>query len=264
MNVRKGVAAATLTLALVGLAGCSSDGGDGASSSTAADDAAASSTAGPEGALPEADLSGIPDPVASVNGEDVSKDDFAAYYESQFATASAQAQMSGEELDVEALQADTLDTIVDSVLLAQAADEGGYAPSDEEVEGLLEELATSNGLASTEEFLALLEEQGMDEQTAREEAGKQLAIEAYLDSEAGVEDPTDEEVRAYYDELVAQQEEAAGGEDGGATAAPGSELPAFEDVEEPIAEQLRSEDLTAATEELLAQLRSDAEVESYL
>lgn len=266
MSVTKWLAAAGLTLSLVGLAGCSTDGttGDDASTSTAPDDAAATSTAAPdEAAMPTVDLSDIPDPVATVNGEDITKDDFADYYESQYASATTQAQMTGTEVDEEQLQSDTLDLVVDATLLTQAAAEGGFEATDEEVEAFLEELATGNGLPSVEEFLALLEEQGMDEETAREEVATQLAIEAYIEAEADVQEPTDEDARAYYDEVVEQQEEAAG-EDGAATTAPGSQIPAFEDVEEQIAGQLLQEAQTEATEELVAQLREDAEIESYL
>ncbi|WP_192796763.1 SurA N-terminal domain-containing protein [Serinicoccus kebangsaanensis] len=267
MSVQKWLAAAGLTLSLVGLTACSSGETDAASSSASQDDAASSSQPAPApDAMPEPDLSGVPDPVATVNGEDVPKDDFAAYYEGQFASASSQAQMSGEELDAEQLQADTLDSVVDSVLLRQAAEEAGHEPSDEDVDGLLEELATGNGLGSVEEFLSVLEEQGMDEETARTEARNQLAIQAFVEEEAQVEDPTEEEMRSYYDDLVAQQEQASGGgDDAGATAAPGQpELPPYDEVKEQIAEQLRSEQQAAATDELVGQLRDDAEITSHL
>lgn len=265
--MKKWLATAGLTLSLVGLAGCSSGSGDGdAASSSAPDEASATSTAGPDQAAATADLSDIPDPVATVNGEDVTKEDFAAYYESQYATASQQAQMGGGEVDTEQLQQDTLRTIVDSVLLSQAATEGGHEPSEEEVDTLLEELATSNGLSSVDEFYALLEEQGMDEATAREEAGKQLAIEAYIEEEADVEEPTEEEIRAYYDEIAAQQEGASGGEDdAAATSAPTeSSLPPYEDVKEQIAQQLTTEKQSEATQVLIDDLRADAEIESHL
>ncbi|WP_022925863.1 SurA N-terminal domain-containing protein [Serinicoccus marinus] len=275
MSARRKLATISLglTLSLAGLTACSTDGGgDGdaaaASSSSPAPDDAASSSAAPElpEAMPEPDLSEVPDPVATVNGEDVAKDEFATYYESQFASAAGQAQMSGEELDTEQLQADTLDTVVDSVVLRQAAEEAGLEPSDEEVDTLLEELATGNGLESVDQFLEVLEQQGMDEETARREAASQLAIQAYIEEEAQVEDPSDEELRDYYDELVAQQEEAAPEGESGAsgTAAPQPEIPEFDEVKDQLAEQLRAEEQAAATDELIAALREDAEITSHL
>ncbi|ANS79618.1 hypothetical protein SGUI_2222 [Serinicoccus hydrothermalis] len=268
--MQKWLAAAGLTLSLVGLTACSGSGdGDAASSSSAVPPEDAASSSAPQEmpeAMPEPDLSGIPDPVATVNGEDVPKDDFAAYYESQFASAAGQAQMSGEEMDTEQLQADTLDTVVDSVLLRQAAEEAGLEPTDEEVDGLLEELATGNGLESVDEFLGVLEEQGMDEETARREARNQLAIQAYVEQEAEVEEPSEEELRDYYDELVGQQEEAADQGESGAsgTAQPQPEIPEFDEVRDQLAQQLTSEQQAAATDELVADLREDAEITSHL
>ena len=141
----------SVTLSLVGLSACggSDDSGDtdaaSSSSPAGADDAASSSAPAPD-AMPEPDLEQIPDPVATVNGQDVTKEEFVTYYESQFAAAAGQAQMSGEELDEEQLQEETLEVVVDSVLLRQAAEEEGLEPSDEEVDTLLEKLATGNGL----------------------------------------------------------------------------------------------------------------------
>ncbi|KUG51114.1 hypothetical protein AVL62_12775 [Serinicoccus chungangensis] len=264
----------SVTLSLVGLSACggSDDSGDtdAASSSSPAgsDDAAASSApdrAAPD-AMPEPDLEQIPDPVATVNGQDVTKEEFVTYYESQFASAAGQAQMSGEELDEEQLQQDTLEVVVDSVLLRQAAEEERLDPSDEEVDTLLEELATGNGLESVDQFLEVLAQQGMDEETARREAASQLAIQAYVEQEAPVEEPSEEELRAYYDELVAQQEDAGGGEDDAAgTAAPQQpEIPEFDQVRDQLAQQLQSEEQAAATDELVAGLREDAEITSNL
>ncbi|WP_165368480.1 SurA N-terminal domain-containing protein [Serinicoccus sediminis] len=264
----------SVTLSLVGLTACGGSDdttdSDAASSSAPAgsDDAAASSAPDPAApdAMPEPDLEEIPDPVATVNGQDVTKEEFVTYYESQFASAAGQAQMSGEEVDEEQLQEDTLEVVVDSVLLRQAAEEEGLEPSDEEVDTLLEELATGNGLESVDQFLEVLEQQGMDEETARREAASQLAIQAYVEQEAPVEEPTDEELRAYYDELVAQQEDAGGNEDDASgTAAPQQpEIPEFDQVRDQLAQQLQSEEQAAATDELVAGLREDAEITSHL
>ena len=276
MSATKRLAAVSLsvTLSLVGLTACGGSDdttdSDAASSSAPAgsDDAAASSAPDPAApdAMPEPDLEEIPDPVATVNGQDVTKEEFVTYYESQFASAAGQAQMSGEEVDEEQLQEDTLEVVVDSVLLRQAAEEEGLEPSDEEVDTLLEELATGNGLESVDQFLEVLEQQGMDEETARREAASQLAIQAYVEQEAPVEEPTDEELRAYYDELVAQQEDAGGSEDDASgTAAPQQpEIPEFDQVRDQLAQQLQSEEQAAATDELVAGLREDAEITSHL
>src|SRR5699024_9190011 len=55
---------------------------------------------GEEMDLPEPDLDDVPDVVAEVNGEEVSKDEFAEVYEQQFQQQAMQAQMSGEGGDI--------------------------------------------------------------------------------------------------------------------------------------------------------------------
>ena len=75
--------AAVLTLSACG-------GGDG---SSADDDAPAATSS--DSAQSEAGA-GIPDVVAEVNGEQVTKDEFAPIYEAAFQQAASQAQMSGE------------------------------------------------------------------------------------------------------------------------------------------------------------------------
>lgn len=266
MSTRKWLVVASMTAALTGVAGCSTGTSDEAGSSSAPDDAAVSSDAGAGeegGTAGGADLSDVPDPVAEVNGQEITKDEFTQAFEAQ----AAQAQMSGQPVDQEQLSTATLDTLVDGTLLEQAAEEGGHEASEDEVDTLLEELATSNGLGSTEEFISALDAQGMDEETVREEVGLQVAIEKLIAEQADVEEPTDEEVRAYYDEIVAQQEAAAPeGEDGAAaTGSPEQPaIPAFEEVEEQISQQLQSENENAAANALVEQLREDAEIVSNL
>jgi hypothetical protein len=72
----------------------------------------------------------------------------------------AQSQATGQEVDQDALKKETVDNMVGNVLLIQAADEAKISLSAKEVEATLQELATGNGVETTEEFLTLLEEQG--------------------------------------------------------------------------------------------------------
>lgn len=268
MSTKKWLVVASLTLSMAGIAGCSTGDDDQASSSAPPDDASVStedagSTGGPGDAAAGPDLSDLPDPVAEVNGEEISRADFAESLESQ----SMQAQMSGQPVDEEQLKSDTLDVMVDSVLLTQAAEEGGHEAGEEDIEALLEELATSNGLGSTEEFIEALGAQGMDEETVREEVGTQVAIEALIAAETDVQEPTEEEIRAYYDEVVEQQEQSApeGSDDASATdEAEVPALPEFEEVQEQIADQLRAENESVAVDELLQTLREDADIVSNL
>ena len=74
----------------------------------------------------EPDLEGIPDVVAEVNGQEVTKDDFVLLYEAQFQQAAMQAaQTGGEQPDEDALKEQTADDLVDTELLTQEAESRG-------------------------------------------------------------------------------------------------------------------------------------------
>src|SRR5699024_1110690 len=60
--------------------------------------------------IPEPDLDDIPDVVATVDGEDVTKDDFEMVYTQQFQLQAMYAQMSGEEIDEDELKDQVLDS----------------------------------------------------------------------------------------------------------------------------------------------------------
>src|SRR5690625_7341800 len=63
----------------------------------AGDNAEANGDLGLEEDMPEADLEGIPDIVAEINGEEITKDDCESIYEQQFQQQAMQAQMSRSE-----------------------------------------------------------------------------------------------------------------------------------------------------------------------
>ena len=171
----------------------------------------------------EADLSDLPEVVATVNGEDISKDDFVSAYEPQFEQASAQAQQAGSEVDQADLRQQTLDFMVNNLLLRQAANDEGIEISDSEVDADIEELAASNGAASVKDFFAALEEQDFTEDEVRAEVENQLKIEKYLTEAADIDQPSGAEIRDLYDQLSAQQQESSGEDPAAAT------IPAFED-----------------------------------
>ncbi len=251
---------AVSVVAVAALAACSADNDDAAdaASQTAGDAAAATSDApGADGAAAEADLSGLPEVVATVDGEDISQEDFVSAYEPQFQTASAQAQQAGSEVDQEELKQQTLDYMVNNLLLRQAADDEGIQISDREVDADIEELAASNGAASAKDFFTALEEQGFTEDEVRAEVENQLKIEKYLAEAADIEQPSGAEIRDLYDQLSEQQESA--GEDAAAAT-----IPAFDEVESELEQQLLQEAQSEAVDGLLSDLRTDADITSNL
>ncbi|WP_109471773.1 SurA N-terminal domain-containing protein [Ornithinimicrobium cavernae] len=273
-----------LAVCLLGTASCSTDeqtgaddagatqnasaapGSEDAAQSAAPDGSAASGgpdgaagTAGPDGQAQAPDLSDVPDVVAQVNDTEISKDEFSEAYQSSFEQASAQTEMTGQPVDEAALREQTVESLVSSELLLQASAEHGFEATPEDIDAELEELAKSSGMASGEEFLTALEEQGMTADEVDAEVEKKVKIDQLIEQEAKVEEPTEEELRALYDELSAQQ--GAGGAESGSG---GAEVPPFEEVKEQLAAQLTSEKENEAVQVLLEDLRAEADVTVHL
>ena len=98
--------------------------------------------------LPEPNLENIPDVVAKVNGEEISKEDFELTYTSMFQQIYMQSQMTGEEVDEDQLKEQTIEEMVSQELLIQEADNAGIEASDDKVEETLQELVDNNGMES--------------------------------------------------------------------------------------------------------------------
>jgi peptidyl-prolyl cis-trans isomerase SurA len=244
---------AALVAGLLGVSACGSDSGsDGeATTASAGDDAAATSGAGDEAAA-TADVSDLPEVVAEVNGEPISREDFSAAYESQYQQAAMQEQMGGGPVDEEALRQQVLDGMIGNVLLTQEVEKQGIEVTDEDIDTLLAEYASGNGM-EPQDFLDALAEQGMDEEFVRTELEKQVGTEKLLDQEAPVEEPTDEELKALYDEYAAQM--------GGATGEDGeSGLPPFEEVKDQLKEQVKQEKQAEAANAYVDKLREAADI----
>lgn len=230
--------AAVLTLSACG-------GGDG---SSADDDAPAATSS--DSAQSEAGA-GIPDVVAEVNGEEVTKDEFVPIYEAQLEQATTQSQMAGEAPDEEALKKATLDDLVDTELLAQEAEARGIEVTDKDVDAELTSLAEQNGMQTGEELLEAIAQQGMDEETARAQVETQVLIEQLVEDESGPFEPTEKELRAIYDD--AKEQQAQSGQDG-------QQIPPFAEVREQIVEQARAQETGSVAGALVEDLREAAEI----
>lgn len=200
--------------------------------------------------MPEPDLEGIPEVVAQVNGEEVSKEDFEAAYTGQFQQAAMQAQMSGQEIDQEQLKNQLAESMVGQKLLIQEAENQKLAASDEEVNQTLEQLAQQNGLETTDEFLKALDEQGMKEEEVRSQVATQVKVDQLIAESAGDTTPSEEEVEAAYEQIKEQQEQMGSEE----------ELPAFEELKPDLEEQVKTQKENEATQTLVAELREKADV----
>ncbi|MGH3307966.1 MAG: hypothetical protein ACRDOX_09790, partial [Nocardioides sp.] len=91
-----------LAAALLALTACGGSGSESDASGSEEKSSESPSADSEQG--PQPDLEGIPEVVAEVNGEEVTRDEFVSTYESQFQQASMQAQMGGEQPDEDALK----------------------------------------------------------------------------------------------------------------------------------------------------------------
>lgn len=251
-----------VTTLLLGLAACDQDSEPG-DEATAGQEAGAEGQEAPLGEedmeMPEPDTEDIPEVVATVNGEDITGEEFIPLYEQQFQQMAMQSQMSGEQPDEEAIREQSLDSLVSTELLLQDAQAQGYEASEEEIEELLEDTAEQGGLESVDELVQTYEEQGDTEEDLREDAADQVRIDKVVDG-LEIPEPTEEELQEAYEEMEAQQEmmaEAQGGE-------AAEELPPFEEVRDQLEEQVIQEDQNQAVVEHVDQLREAADVETHL
>ena len=257
--LRRTLAAVTLTAGLA-LTGCSGDqaapsgGSDGSGQPPAASDGGGAPAAGGEDGAqqaPEADVSDVPDVVATVNGEDITKDEFVPVYESQFQQMAMQQQTTGEQPDQAELKGQVAQQLVDNELLLQGAKDAGIEATDEDIDATLEEVASQNGLGSADEVVSALEQQGMSAEEIREDAASQFTLTAYIEQEADISEPTEEELKKQYEQLTAQQSQAGGD---------ASQIPPFEEVKEQLAQQTVSQQQNEAATTLAAELREAGDV----
>lgn len=248
--IKKWFAGLTLGMSVLALAACG--GADEAADKNETPDSQ-EEAATEEGAetveMPEPDLEGVPDVVAEVNGEEVTKEEFETVYTAQFQQASMQSQMTGEELDQDQLKKMVADSLVGQKLLIQEAGNRDFTASDEAVETMLNDLTAQNGMETSDELLAALKEQGMSEEEIMAQIETQVKLDALLAEEAGDTEPTEEEVQATYDGLKAQQEEAGG-----------EEMPSLEEVKPTLIEQLKQQKEGQAAQTLVAKLREQGDV----
>lgn len=201
--------------------------------------------------MPEPDLEGIPEVVAEVNSEEITREEFETSYEVQFQRSAMQSQMSGEAVDQEQLKGQVAESMVGAELLIQEADSRDFTASEEDTNAYLDELVELNKLQSQDELLAAFEEQGTTEEELMAQVEQQVKVNQLIAEEAGDTEPTEEEMQELYDQLVAQQEQTGGGE---------AEIPSFEEMKPKLEEQLKTQKENDASLALIEELRKDADV----
>lgn len=246
------LAAATIALGACGSGDSSSEKKQGAAEETTSQEAAKSSDKG----AAEPDLEGIPDVVAEVNGEEVTKDEFVVLYKAQFEQAAMQAQAGGAKPDEDALKKQTADNLVDTELLMQEAGARGFEATDKDVDDELTSFAEQNQMKDAAELIAALEKQGTTEQQARDQLETQVVIQELVADEAGAVEPTEKDLRAIYQDA---QDQAAAQPDGQQ-----QKIPPFAKVRSQIVDQAKSDKLAEVAKTLVEDLRKGADIKINL
>jgi murein L,D-transpeptidase YcbB/YkuD len=251
--IKKTVTGFFLAATLAGVAGCGGTGdnaaGGGSGSAPASAPASAPSTGGSQ-----ADLGNVPEVVATVNEEKISKDEFSRAYQSQFQQASMQAQQTGQPVDQDQLKTQVAESMVGTVLLSQEAERRGFDASATKVDKTLTDLAKQNGMKSDEQFLQALKKQGMSAEDVRSQVADQVKIDQLMAKEAGNTKPTQAELKKLYQQAKSQQQ--ASGQQG--------EMPPFKEVRSQLVEQAKTEKENKVGQELVTSLRKQGEVKINL
>jgi hypothetical protein len=243
-----------LALVLVGVSACGgSADGDAESSAKKSDTGQEQKSEAPG----SPDLDEIPAVVAEVNGAEIAKDEFVEIYQAQLQQMASQPQGPDNEVDEDELKKQVVNSLISTELLVQEADKREFSASDKQVDQTLQGLAEQNGLTSVDAFMAALKEQGMDREEVQSQVRVQVKVEQLVADEAGDIEPTDKEVRALYEQMVAQQEQS------GAKGV-GSEVPPLKQVRPQLEEQLTSQKRSEVAQALVSTLRDQADVVIHL
>lgn len=264
--LRRTLAALTLTAALGLTAACSGGQDDPSQASDGGGQAAPAASDGGGQAAPgasdgggaaddpqaqEADVSDVPEVVATVNGTEITKDDFVQTYQSQYQQMAMQQQTGGQAPDEEQLKTQVAEQLVNNELLRQGAEDAGIKATDKDIDTTLDEIAKQSGLGSGDEVVSALEQQGISAEQVRQDAASQFAITTYIEQEADIAEPSDEELKAQYDALVEQQSAAGGSAE---------EVPSFEEMKDQLAQQATMQQQNEAATEIAGKLRESGDV----
>ncbi|WP_157796500.1 SurA N-terminal domain-containing protein [Bacillus sp. FJAT-45037] len=255
MKKRLGLGMATIALAIT-LVACGDNEETTEVETESPDDATEETVENPEMEAPDGvgiDTEDVPDVVATVNGEDIHKEEYVRYLEEQ-AMMYTQFGISFDDEEGQAmlneLKDHALQVLINTELIVQAASD--IEVSEEEVNEELDNAIEQAPFETKEELEEHLSEQGITLDDIREDIRKQLKIEQYIAANTDAPEITEEELQAAYDEQVAFAEENGSEE----------EIPSFEEQRDQLQAELEQEALAVQQERILEELLEESEVET--
>lgn len=180
-------------------------------------------------------------PVAIVNGEEISREQF----NENLAQFRASVEQSGATLSDDEIKEQTVSAMVNNRLLVQGATDAGIVVTDEDVTAELELIEENAGGA--EALDAQLNELALSREELRDQIREQLSINKYVEAEADFANITvsEEDITSFYENISASNEQ----------------FPPLDDVRPQIEQQLILQKQQERVSELIDELRADAEIE---
>ena len=204
----------------------------------------------------EPQLEDIPDVVATVNGEDITKDFFAMYYVPTLKRTVEQQtyQEEEEKNDEEALrqqiQDDTLELLIQQQLLLQEAKSRNITVEEEVIHQQLQSFKQQ--YESEEAFQAALQEENFTKEELEQDIKIQIMINQLMEDELKNVEVSEEQTRELYEELNEMQGENE------------ENMPSYEELQPQLEQQILQQLRFEKRQELVEKLRKEGEIKVYL
>lgn len=181
---------------------------------------------------------------AYVNGEAITQEQL------DNTTSNLTAQLAAQGFDTSSADAqeqiaqDALNRLINTRMLIQAASDNGYEASEEQIETQV--AAITEQIGGEEALSNYLTDVEMSESEMREDIAEQISVDNYLNGETGIAsiEITDEEAQEYYNQLSSQYA--------------GEDIPALEEVQDQLKQDLLAQKQELLLGEVIADLRANA------
>ncbi len=200
------------------------------------------------------DTESIPEIIATVNGEDIEKEIYVANLQQQASSLA----MQGFDLDseegrsyLEMIEESILQQIINEKLIVQAANAEDIEVSEEDIDQEIATLIEELPIESEEDLQALLDEQGVTMEELRSDIVDYVKRDKYIQQNLTITNPTEEELQALYDEMLAMVEDE-------------SEAPAFEDYKDELEYSFLQEQEQEQTMQLVENLRETSDITIHI
>jgi peptidyl-prolyl cis-trans isomerase SurA len=200
------------------------------------------------------DIESIPDVIATVNGEDIEKEVYVGYLQQQ----ASNLVMQGFDLEseegksyLEMIEDSLLQQMINETLIVQAANKEAIEVTEEEIDQEITTLISDLQMSSDEDLQALLEEQNVTMEELRTDIVEYIKRDKYIQKNLNVTNPTEEELKAAYDEMLAMVEDDA-------------EVPEFEEYKDELEYNLLREQEQEQTLQLVETLRDGSEITIHI